>query len=197
MTTFGGIEERRQPDRACVTGLLDLKAGLQGLWCPRQLLAQWTRSAWREGRRGEGGEVTVAATAGAVTSEETDTHWPVCFPQSAPVPCPQWFLQNPVWGLTECWGYQRKQDKVPDPKTPTRWATQEERLCVYGARRDCVERTAVGRALKTGGWPGGWWVERGKNSGTRGREKGRGKSGVTECMLCVTPGSVEATGPSV
>lgn len=59
-----------------------------------------------------------------------------------------------------------------------------ERLCLCGARRDCVERTAVRRALKTGGWPGAWWVERGKNSGTWGREKGRGKSGVTACMLC-------------
>ena len=53
MTTFGGVEERRQPDRACVTGLLEPKAGLQGLWCPRPLLAQWTRSG-PTGRRARG-----------------------------------------------------------------------------------------------------------------------------------------------
>ena len=35
-----GSRREGQPDRACVTGLLEPKAGLQGLWCPRPLLAQ-------------------------------------------------------------------------------------------------------------------------------------------------------------
>ena len=49
-----------------------------------------------------------------------------------------------------------------------------------------MKRTAVRRAQETGGWKEGWWAETGKNSGTRSREKGRGKSGMTECILSVT-----------